>query len=125
MNSLITVLLSGAPKRTILRFGILLLLVLLSGCSVYKASMPAADYYYLNPNKDLSAVGRTALIELDNDSSYPQISTDVTEVFFQALQKKQVFGLTVVRQNDPVWRSLQLDVDSTYTLEQLFAMREA
>ncbi len=125
MNSLITVLLSGAPKRTILRFGILLLLVPLSGCSIYRASIPAADYYYLNPNKDLSAVGRTALIELDNDSSYPKISTDVTEVFFQALQKKQVFGLTVVRQNDPAWRSLQLDVDSTYTLEQLFAIREA
>ena len=125
MNSLITVLLSRAPKCTILRFGILLLLVLLSGCGIYRASVATTDYYYLNPNKDLSAIGRTALVELDNDSSYPQISVDVTESLFQALQKKQVFGLTVVRQNDPAWRSLQLDVDSTYTLEQLLAIREA
>lgn len=98
----------------------LLLPVLSSGCQVYRTpAMPAADYYYLNPEKELSAVGRVALVELDNDSSYPQISTDVTEAIFQALQKKQIFSLTVVHQKDPVWRSLQLDMDSTYSLEKL------
>jgi len=103
---------------------LLLLAVLLSGCiTYYKASAPA-DYYYLNPNKSLTTVGRVAIVELGNDSSYPKISTDVTEKLYQALQKKQIFGLTVVRQNDPSWRSLQLDLDSKYTLEQLLAIRE-
>lgn len=124
MNSLVTVLLLKASKRTILRFGILLLPVLLTGCSIYKASVPAADYYYLNPDKDLYAIGKTALVELDNDSSYPQISIDATEALFRALQKKQVFGLAVIYQNDPRWRSLQLDISSTYTIEQLFAIRK-
>ncbi len=95
------------------------------------------EYYYLNPDKDLSTVGRTALVELGNKSSYPQISTDVTEALFQALQKKQLFGLTIVRQSDPAWRSLQLDsnsgsqtqnsafrVPSPYTLDQLTAIRK-
>jgi len=86
--------------------------------------MPPADYYYLNPAKDLSAIGRVAVIELDNDSSYPQISAQVTEALFQALQKKQIFGLSVVQQNDPAWRSLQLDLNSAYTLEQLSATRK-
>ncbi len=116
---------------------LLLLLVLLSGCGVYRLSVPAADYYYLNPDKDLFAIGRAALVDLGNDSSYPAISTDVTEALFRALQKKQVFGLTLVHQSDPAWRSLQLDLDSgsqmknsvfgvssTYTLDQLFAMRK-
>jgi len=40
------------------------------------------------------------------------------------VQKKQIFGLTVVHQNDPSWRSLQLDLDSKYTLDQLSAIRE-
>ncbi|MHC4570555.1 MAG: hypothetical protein ACYS0C_00565 [Planctomycetota bacterium] len=120
-----------------IRFTLLLLLpVLLSGCWPY-SSMPEPNYYYLNPDKDLSAVGRVALVELDNDSSFPQISGDVTEALYQALQKKQIFGLTLVRQNDPAWRSLQLDMESgsqmqngplripsTYTLKQMFAIRK-
>ena len=104
---------------------LLLLAVLLSGCHTHSASIPVLDYYYLNPNKKLTDVGRVAIIELDNDSSYPQISTDITGSLYQALQKRQVFGLTVVHQNDPSWRSLQLERDSTYTLEQIMAIREA
>ena len=107
-----------------LRFTILLLPVLLSGCGIYKLSTPTTDYYYLNPNKDLSSVGRTVLVELDNNSGYPKISADVTEALFQALQKKQLFGLTVVSQNNSAWRSLQLDLNTAYTLEQLSAMRK-
>ena len=103
---------------------LLLLVVLLSGCHTHIASAPAANHYYLNPDKKLTAIGRVAIVELDNDSSYPQISNDVTGSLFQALQKKQVFGLTLVRQNDPSWRSLQLQRDSNYTLEQLLAIRE-
>ncbi len=102
----------------------LLLPVILSGCGFNAAFKPAANYYYLNPNKDLNTIGRTALVELANDSAFPQISADVTEALYQALQKKQVFGLTVVRQSDPVWRSLQLDMDTAYTLEQLSAIHK-
>lgn len=101
----------------------LLLPLFLSGCGSNTAYKSAANYYYLNPNKGLSAIGRTALVELANDSTFPQISADVTEALYQALQKKQVFGLTVVRQNDPVRRNLQLDISTTYTFEQLSAMR--
>ena len=104
---------------------LLLLSVLLSGCRSQSASEPVLDYYYLNPNKKLTDVGRVAIIELDNISTYPRISNDITGSLYQALQKKQVFGLSVVHQNDPSWRSLQLQCDSTYTLEQIMAIREA
>jgi hypothetical protein len=103
---------------------LLLLAALLSGCAAHRASTKAADYYYLNPNKKLTAVGRVAIVELENDSTYPQVSGDVTGALFQALQKKQVFGLTVVHRDDPSWRSLQLDGDSTYTLDQILAIRK-
>ena len=85
----------------------------------------------------MCAVGRVAIVELGNNSNYPQIPADVTEALFTALQKKQLFGLTIVHQNDPAWRSLQLDLDSpppaqnntfgvpsTYTLEQLSAIHK-
>jgi hypothetical protein len=103
---------------------LLLLGVLLPGCrNYYKAPAHRADYYYLNREKDPAAIGRVAIIELDNYSSYPQIARDVTEALFQALQKKQVFGLTTIHQQEPAWRSLQTKPDSTYTLDQLAAMR--
>ncbi len=102
---------------------LLLLPALLTGCQVYTTVTPSPDYYYLNPKKALATLGRVALVELDNDSSYPAISADVTEALFQALQKKQVFGLTSVRQSDPAWHSLQLRPDTTYSLDQLAAIR--
>lgn len=101
-----------------------LLAVLLSGCGVYKTNKLPTDHYYLNPHKDLSTIGRTALVELANNSVFPQISVDVTEALFQEMQKKQVFGVTVIGRNDPIWRNLQLNPNTTYTLEQLSALRE-
>jgi hypothetical protein len=98
--------------------------VLLSGCVTYYTGSAPADYYYINPNKSLSAIGRVAIVELDNNSTYPTISNDVIEKLYQALQKKQLFGLTVVRQSDSLWRSLQLDLNSQYTLDQISAIRE-
>ena len=100
------------------------LAVLLSGCQLYTTAKLVPNYFYLNPDKDLSAIGRVAIVEMDNDSSYPAISADVTQALFQALQKKQVFGLTLLHQSDPAWRSLQLDLNSTYTLDQLVVARK-
>lgn len=98
--------------------------VLLAGCSSDGVFVSKANYYFKNPNVDLSTIGRVAVVELNNDTTYPQASSDITEALFQALQKKQVFGLTIVRQNNPAWRSLQLEADSTYTLEQTSSIRE-
>jgi hypothetical protein len=104
---------------------LLLLITLLLGCdNYYRAPMPTANYYYLNPNKSLNNIGRVAIVEMDNNSSNPKVTTDVTENLYQALQKRQLFGLTVIRQNSPSWRSLQLDLDSKYTLEQVSSIRK-
>jgi len=103
---------------------LLTVLLCLGGCATHKSSIPEGHYSYVNPNKDLTAIGRVAIVELENDSTYPQISADVTAGLFQALQKRQMFGLTVVSQHDPAWRSLQLEGNSVQTLEQILAIRE-
>jgi len=95
---------------------------LLCGCQRENACIRKADGFYLNPARNLCTVGRVAIVQLGNDSSYPEISADLTEALFVALQNKQVFGLTVVSQQDPAWRGLQLDLDSAYSLEQLSAI---
>jgi len=99
--------------------------VLFSGCiTYYEDSVPAGDYYFINPHRSLTTIGRVAIVELNNNSSYPKISKDVTEKLYQALQKKQIFGLTVLNQNDAVWRGLQLDTISKYTLDEIKTIRE-
>jgi hypothetical protein len=103
-------------------FSVICFLFLPAGCRFYEASEPMPRYSYLSPYKDLTAVGRVAIVELDNDSAYPKISTDITEALFLALQKKQLFGLTMVHQDDAAWRSLEIEPDTVYTLEQLFVI---
>ena len=103
---------------------LLLAAIMVGGCRTPEAPESQAAYYYLNPGKTLTSIGRVAIVELDNDSSYPQVSTDVTASLFQALQKKQVFGLTIIHANDPSWRSLQLDTGSTYDRDRTRTVRE-
>lgn len=68
---------------------LVLLPVLLSGCQVYTTIAPAQDYYYLNPEKDLASLGRVAIVELDNDSSFPAIRADVTECFSRLCKRNR------------------------------------
>jgi hypothetical protein len=82
--------------------------------------MPAADYYYLNPDADMSDVGKVVLVQLKNNSVYPQISPDVTRTLYEEIQKKQFFSLRVIPENDPDWRSLNLDLDHISEPKQLF-----
>jgi len=85
--------------------------------------MPSHSYY-LNPAKEISQIGRVALIDLSNNSSVHQISPDVTESLYQEIQKKQIFGLIQIRQDNPTWRVLQLDTDANYTLDQVDRIRK-
>jgi hypothetical protein len=103
---------------------LLLLAIFNSGCDTVQNTHPEQNYYYLNPQKKLSSIGRVVIVELENKSSYTKISKDVTETLYQALQKKQVFGLTVVHRHDPSWRSLRLEENSTYNLHQILTIQE-
>ncbi len=101
----------------------LCLLSLFVGCSSYEPAT-ISDYYYKNPEKDISAIGRIVLVELDNDSSYPEISTRATKALYQSLQKRHLFGITVLWQSERPWRDIQAKPNATFTLEQLSAMQK-
>ncbi|MHC4519699.1 MAG: hypothetical protein ACYTAS_14000 [Planctomycetota bacterium] len=102
----------------------MILLALLGGCASQPSAHPMSNSYYLYPYKNLNTLGRVALVELDNDSGHPDISADVTQALFVALQKKQIFGLTVIGREDPAWRPLQENPDSLQALKKLLAMRD-
>jgi len=50
----------------------------LCGCESYSTGDGMANAYYLDLGKDLQAIGRVTLMELDGRSGYPNISTDMT-----------------------------------------------
>ena len=103
---------------------VLILVVLLGGCVRQFNDNAMTNAYYINPYKNLNTIGRVAIVELDNTSGHPTVSTDVTKALFVALQKKQVFGLTIVGHDDPAWRGLQENLDSLQALKKLVAMRD-
>jgi hypothetical protein len=83
-----------------------------------------AESFYLNPYKDVHSLGRVSLVELDNVSAYPDIAPQMTTALFNALEKRQFFGLNIIHQDDPSWRSLRQSLDSLDPLKQIGAMRE-
>ncbi|HAL45260.1 MAG: hypothetical protein A2Y12_11175 [Planctomycetes bacterium GWF2_42_9] len=107
------------------KFLLLLLPLLLTGCIGQKKHNPDSAYYYLTPNKDLMTIGRVVLLELANESAYTKVSFDITDSLYGALQKRQIFGITVIRQSDPSWQNLQLGKFDNYSLEQLSAMHKS
>lgn len=98
-------------------------MIVLSGCRTQVPYTPMEGAFYVNSEIDLSAIGRVALVELENLSDYPEVGEDLSEALYVALQKKQYFGMMTVSQNDPRWRSLQSPLDASYDAEQLIEMQ--
>ena len=96
------------------------LLLLSSGCIRHAASTPASK----EVSKNLAAIKSVCLVELENRTAYPPVSEDVTEQLYQALQKKQRFTLSLLKDSDPAWATLEVKPDQPYTLEQLLQARK-
>jgi hypothetical protein len=92
------------------------------GC--YRHTTTASPASGLFESANLQTIRTLCLVELHNNTAYPQISADVTESLYQALQKKQIAGLSMLRQNDVAWRNLQIRTDAVFTLEQLLETRK-
>ena len=97
--------------------------VCVSGCTRKAVYDSAPNSYYLNPTKNIKNVGRVALVELTSRSVVPQLSINVTDSLFQEIQKKQIFSLIKIMQDDPVWRRLPLHPEMNISFEEMAQMR--
>jgi hypothetical protein len=99
------------------------LVLLPAGCSRYLIPMQSNSNYSsasFGPN----AIRTICIVELHNKTTYPQVSADVTESLYQAIQKKHLFALSQLKQNDPGWKNMEISPDAPYTLEQVSATRK-
>jgi hypothetical protein len=106
-------------------FFYLLPFALICGCEADDGNAPMEKSFYLNPYKDVHSLGRVTLVELENLSDYPNVPSEMTTALHLALQKKQIFGLNVLREDDPLCRSLRQKLSSLDGLKQIGTMRES
>ena len=102
---------------------LLLPVVLSSSCTLYRPIVPETGHYYINPYADFSTVGKTVVFELDNLSTRPGLSTDLTEAITDAVRKKHLFSLSTLYRDAAAWRNLDLNDTASYSLEELSAIR--
>jgi hypothetical protein len=112
----------GTSYRILTLLAVVCLGLSAAGCQSQSGTTARGAYF--KPNRKLATVDRIVFLEFGNNTSYPDISSDVTETLYEALQKKQLFTLSVVNKDDPAWRSLSLDSNLRLKLEQLQAIHQ-
>lgn len=102
--------------------------VLLGGCSVLDYIQPVElphGHYYLNPYGDIAAVSRVVLLELENQSTHPDLADQMTQALSDGLGKKHLFSVRTVSRSDELWTSLDLDNITAYSYEDLAIIHES
>ncbi|MHB0946418.1 MAG: hypothetical protein ACYC3B_04555 [Sedimentisphaerales bacterium] len=98
-------------------------LTIIAGCKTLSTSSKT-DYCYVDKLK-LAAAGSTAFIELYNESEYPDIQAETTDILYHSILKKQLFTLNLVKQDSPAWKSIGYQPNSNFTLEQLYQLQQS
>lgn len=102
-----------------------LLSLSLAGCYRDQQAKAMANAYYLDPGKNLHDLGRVVFVELSDTTDHPDIAQAATHALYLELQKRQIFGLSSVNRDDPVWGVLQGSLDSRFAMQTLQGMRES
>jgi hypothetical protein len=113
------------------KFVVLILLAplagLFSGCDSgdgVGAQPAGARPHYANPRKDMARIARIVLVEPMNLSADPQIPAAFTSALSSALERKSLFGQTVVFRKDQSFAKYQMDYEK-YPLETLKELHNA
>jgi len=98
--------------------------LLLSGCTISRPVIPESGHYYINPGVNFLDVGRVVVFELENNSTYPELSMVLTKAIAKGLEKKHIFSVKTLVKTNPAWRNLDLDKTSSYSLEEFSSIRQ-
>jgi hypothetical protein len=102
---------------------ILFTLLAIIGCSKNSGSSVASQSYQPGVISH-RGIKTLCLVELENSTSSPQISDDITESLYQAIQKRDLFDLSLISATDTNWKNLPIRPDTPFTLEQVMAARK-
>lgn len=114
----------GKYQNKIINWLLISIVMSLSGCGArIVKNEPGYDYHYINPSKYLGTVGKLVIIELENSSNYDSVSAEITKEMYHSLQKNPLFSTKTISNKDQRWTDHNIDLYSTYSLEQLVDLR--
>lgn len=98
--------------------------LLISGC--YSTYQPGQDqnHYYVDRETIKNDISRVAFVELDNETMYPEIGSQVTSQLYNELQKQQTFSVNVISKDDPRWVKMQLEDKPSYNIDEISRIYE-
>lgn len=93
-----------------------------SGCQqlAEKPLPPRTDHYYVSPAYAPASLGKAAILEPANHTSYPDASGRLLAVLSEQIGKRYLFAVQPIEKSNPIWKRLNLDELDTPNLE-LFA----
>lgn len=100
------------------------ILTIAAGCNVASMSASKQDFCYIDKQK-LSSTGSVAFIELYNESEYINMQAEVTDELYHAIMKKQLFTISIVKQNTAAWKSIDYSPGSKLTIEKLYQLQQS
>lgn len=100
-----------------------MLLAPLAACTIVKPELIEPGHFYVNRNADMVTTNRVAIFEFDNDTTNSKYSATLTSAVTEALRKRHIFAISTLYHADPAWRSLDLADTSSYSLQELAAIR--
>lgn len=100
------------------------ILTIVAGCNTLSISSSKTDYCYVDKLK-LSSVHSAAFVELYNESDYPEIQADATDALYHSILKRQLFTLTLIKQDALAWKSINYQSGANFTLEQLYQLQQS
>ncbi len=101
--------------------------IVFGGCSVLDYIQPVElphGHFYLNPYGDIASISRVVLLELENQSTHPDLADQMTMALSDGLSKKHLFSVRTVSRSDELWTALDLDNITAYSYEDLAMIRE-
>ena len=106
--------------------GFLLIVLAMSGagCQILQPVEMPSCHYYLNDSADFATVGKVALLELDNSTTFQDQTQILTQSLADGLGKKHLFSVRVIWREDSAWGMLNLDSIHEQTNQQLAEIRE-
>jgi hypothetical protein len=94
--------------------------MLLGGCYSARPVPPTPVQYYIDKTQDFAAVGKIAVLELEDQSvSSPDIARTLTQTLADTLGKKQLFSIRTVYRSDPEWKSCNLDQAGSFSSQDM------
>ncbi len=109
------------------KYLVIIVLTFLVGCNSKLFDLPPQPvpaYHWVNPQKNLYSTGRVVFLELYNDTDAQNITIEITKNLARRIQKKQIFGITVVKRDSSKWKSLQIKEGETLDLPKIAAIND-